>query len=165
MDVKDIRKHALEALELPAQNHGFELVDIVLSGSTKNPTLTVFLDNNAGNKLEDLSAANEWVEEIIEAETIFSGSYTLEISSPGINRHLRKLTDFERFAGQKAEIKIAAPKGERSVFKGMLSGTEDNFILIDTEKGTEKVEFERITKAHLQVNIDFKSLKGTNDNA
>ena len=106
MDVKDIRKHALEALELPAQNHGFELVDIVLSGSTKNPTLTVFLDNNAGNKLEDLSAANEWVEEIIEAETIFSGSYTLEISSPGINRHLRKLTDFERFVGQKAEIKI-----------------------------------------------------------
>lgn len=164
MDVKDIRKHVLEVLELPASSHDFELVDVALSGSTKNPTLTVYLDDNKGNSLESLSAANEWVEELLDAADIFTGSYILEISSPGINRHLRKLQDFERFVGQKAEVKVKAEKGERSVYKGVLRGIENQFILIETEKGIERISYESVQKAHLQVDIDFKSLKGTNEN-
>lgn len=164
MDFKDLRNKALLVLEPSAQKHNFELVDVALSGSTKNPTLTVFLDNGGENTLEQLAPANEWVEEEVEKANLFEGGYILEISSPGINRPLRTLKDFERFARQKAEIKIAAEKGERSLFKGTLAGVEDGTILIETENGLEKINYEQVIKAHLHVDIDFKSLKGTKDN-
>ena len=165
MDFNTIRIKLLEALEPVADEQGFELVDISLSGSTKNPTVTVFLDDGADNALDNLCKANEWVEALVEELALFDGSYTLEVSSPGINRPLRKLSDFEKFAGEKAEIKINAPRGTRSVFKGTLAGVEDSHILIETDNGTEKVESALVLKAHLRVEIDFKSLKGTKNNA
>lgn len=165
MDFNTTRVKLIGALESAAESHGFDLVDIFMSGSTKNPTVTVFLDDGDGNALDGLCKANEWVEELIEEQGLFEGSYTLEVSSPGINRPLRKLSDFEKFAGQKAEIKINAPRGTRSVYKGKLAGIDGTDILIETDNGTEKVESEQVLKAQLRVEIDFKSLKGTKDNA
>lgn len=164
MDFVATRKSALELLEQPASEHGFELVDIALSGARSLPTLTVFLDDGKGNSLDDLAKANAWIEELIEEANLFEGSYVLEVSSPGINRPLRKLSDFERFAGQKVEIKVEAAKGERSVFKGVLAGVKDDKVLVETDAGTCEIESGHIQKAHLIVPIDFKSLKGTSKN-
>lgn len=165
MDFKETRRMLLETLEASAQERGFELVEVYISGSTTNPVVTIFLDDGKENLLENLCSANEWIEELVEAAAILPGSYTLEVSSPGINRPLRKLGDFERFAGQKVEIKIAAEKGQRSTYKGKLGGVENGLVIVETDKGSETIEYAAITKAHLYVDVDFKSLKGTKDNA
>lgn len=164
MDFDAIKKSALELLEQPALAQGFELVDIAVTGARSLPTLTVFLDDGKGNSLDDLAKANSWIDELIEGASLFEGSYVLEVSSPGVNRPLRKLSDFERFAGQKAEIKIEASKGQRSVFKGTLAGVKEDKVLVETDAGTCEIESGHIQKAHLIVPIDFKSLKGTSKN-
>ena len=76
-------------------------------------------------------------------------AYTLEVSSPGIDRPLTRLKDFERFAGFEARLETRQAADGRKRFKGMLKGVDDGLVCIDTEQGAARLEFDNILRAKL----------------
>lgn len=147
-------------LEPVAEEHGFELVAVEVTGTEKHPTFTVYLDSENGIDLDMLAAANGWVEELIEGASIIDGPYTLEVSSPGVNRPLRKREDFSRFAGEEATIKERTGEDASTTHKGILKGLEENDVLIETKKEVIAIPINSIISARLRGRVDFKRQEG-----
>ncbi|MCL4554985.1 MAG: ribosome maturation factor RimP [Actinobacteria bacterium] len=149
----------IEALLTPAANReGFELVAVEVVGVHRSPVIRIFLDHPAGIDVERLASANKWISDILDAEDPVSGSYTLEVSSPGVDRPLSKKSDFVRFLGETASIKTDPIDG-RSSFTGAISDVTDEDIVLSSEVGVFRVPFTQIKKARLKGKIDF-SQKG-----
>ena len=117
----------LEALEPHARTHNMEIVTVELVGSRKAPTIRVFLDCEGGVGFDELSSAQEWVNAVMDELDPFPGAYTLEVSSPGIDRPLRTLEHFARFEGEKAQIVLRE----------------------------QRLPYDQIKKAHIIGRIDF----------
>lgn len=153
---RDMERSLAEALEPVAEGEGFELVAVFVSGPAGAPTIAVLLDHEGGVDLDALAAANRWVEPAIEDAKLIAGAYTLEVSSPGIDRPLRKLADFERFAGSEVVIKTPPAPAERAVWRGTLVGLEGDVVVVTDERGERlEIEFERIIGAHIKGTVDF----------
>ena len=144
------------ALEPIAEREGFELVAVFVSGPTSNPTVAVLLDREGGVNLDVLAGANAWIEPAIEASALFTGAYTLEVSSPGIDRPLRKREDYARFAGSEVVIKTPPSPGERAVWRGRLEGITGDTVVVTDDRGERlEIEFDHIVGAHLKGIVDF----------
>lgn len=144
-------------LEPQALANGFELVDVELAGTGSGRILRVLIDKQGGVDIEDITKANTWVNEVVEAYEPFKGSYTLEVSSPGIDRPLRTPEHFARFVGQEARISTE-PLDGRSNWTGILDGVDDKDglgVLLVIEGKRQRLPFEKIKKAHLKAHIDF----------
>ena len=89
-------------MEPRAASEGVEVVTVEIVGSRKAPTIRVYLDTAKGISFDEITAAQVWVNEIMDEIDPFPGAYTLEVSSPGIDRPLRTPEHFERFAGDEA---------------------------------------------------------------
>lgn len=154
----------IAALEPHAQDHGLDLVTVEVAGTRKNPILRVFLDTHKGGiTLDQLAEAQEWVDASVEELDPFQVAYTLEVSSPGIDRPLRKRSDFERFSGE--ETVVYLKKGEaRNKCTGTLEGMEGDDIVISLEDGSkERVAFDRVKKANIIGRIDWNGRDGGSD--
>lgn len=145
----------LEALEPHARAHNMEIVTVELVGSRKAPTIRVFLDCEGGVGFDELSSAQEWVNAVMDELDPFPGAYTLEVSSPGIDRPLRTLEHFTRFEGEKAQIVLREPHEGRAKWVGILSGVEDDFVLLSVDGLVERLPYDDIKKAHIIGRIDF----------
>ena len=87
----------------------------------------------------------------------FPGAYTLEVSSPGIDRPLRTLEHFERFAGETAVVTAVEPQNGRSKWTGTLAGVRGQAIVIDVDGAQEEIEIGNIKRARLKGAVDFGS--------
>jgi len=146
----------LEAqLTTVAEEHGLELVAVELAGADHQPIVRVFLDRDGGIDLDAVCAANAWVSDELDSISELSGPYTLEVSSPGIERPLRKLSDFQRFVGQTATLKTRPVDG-RSAFTGTIHAVEGEDILMTVDGTQYRVPSAAIKKAKLKVDIDFE---------
>lgn len=144
-----------ELLEPEASSHGFELVAVEQAGGRHVPVIRVLLDREGGVTIDDLAAANEWVSATLDESDIVSGSYTLEVSSPGIDRPLRKLADFERFAGETATIKTRVGQTGRSSWTGPIEKVEGDHVVLDIDGEPFAIAFNDILKARLKGVVDF----------
>ena len=154
----------IDALEPLAQEHGLDLVTVEVAGTRKNPILRVFLDTPEGGiTLDALADAQEWVDAKVEQLDPFEDAYTLEVSSPGIDRPLRKRVDFDRFSGEDCVVYLK--KGEsRAKVTGVLSGMEGDEVVIVPEEGEPiRIEYNRIKKANIIGRIDFSGLGSLGD--
>lgn len=156
----------IEALEPLASEHGLDLVTVEVAGTRKRPILRVFLDTPAGGiTLDELVDAQEWVDATIEEVDPFIESYDLEVSSPGIDRPLRKRTDFDRFAGEMMVIYLK-PGAPRSKYTGISHGLDGDELVLEMEDGTmERIAFDRIKRAHIIGQIDFGGRNFDNEDA
>lgn len=145
----------LEALEPQANAHGLEVVTVELIGSRKAPTIRVYLDCEGGIGFDELAASQKWVGELMDELDPFPGAYTLEVSSPGIDRPLRTPQHFERFAGEKVQVTLTQPFEGRSKWTGILKGMGEGAVLIEVDDGQYPLPFDRIKKAHVIGTIDF----------
>ncbi|MBR3690273.1 MAG: ribosome maturation factor RimP, partial [Eggerthellaceae bacterium] len=126
-------KSLLEALEPRAQQEGVEIVTIEITGAKKSPTIRVYVDSPEGASFDVLASTQAWVNDIMDEIDPFPGAYTLEVSSPGIDRPLRTVEHFERFAGDTAVIKMSSAESGRSNWTGVLLGIEDECVLLEVE--------------------------------
>jgi len=146
----------VEALLAPeAERHGYELVAVETAGGHHQPVIRVFLDREEGIDIDAICAANEWIADAVDSSCGLDGKYTLEVSSPGLDRPLRKLSDYERFAGMRAKLKTKPADG-RSSFTGTIEGVEAGDILLGLEDGTSvHIPFGSVVKARLKGDVDF----------
>ena len=141
----------LEALiEKNVSKMGYELVDFEIIN--KGELLRIFIDKPGSITIDDCVAVTNQLKHIltVEEEIIFD---RLEVSSPGINRVIKKLQDFERFKGEKIKIKTRSPVEERKNFTGTLRGTKKDLILIEFNNILLEISFDNIEKARLD--LDF----------
>ncbi len=150
----------LDALSPKATEQGIEIVTVDIVGSKKAPTIRVYIDCEGGVGFDELSSAQEWINDLMDRIDPFPGAYTLEVSSPGIDRPLRTIEHFKRFAGEKAHLVLSEPFDSRSKYTGKLAGVEGEAVLLDVDGIVEAIPYNIIKKAHVIATIDFNAKKG-----
>lgn len=150
-------RQLLGALEPRARQEGIEIVTIEVVGAKKSPTIRVYIDTDHGVTFDELSAAQAWINEIMDELDPFPGAYTLEVSSPGIDRPLRTPEHFQRFAGQTAVVKTVGPIDGSSSFTGDIVSADEGQVVLSVDGSDRTIPFDQIKKAHLKGTIDFGS--------
>ena len=120
-----------------AQTMGYDLVRVSLigAGSTR-PTLQIMAERPDGTMLiDDCSRLSQAVSALLDVENLIDEAYNLEVSSPGIDRPLTRLKDFDRYAGFEARIELHSPVNGQRKFKGTVRGVDGETILFETEQG------------------------------
>lgn len=143
LDIAELLFKPLEGI------NGLELVDIEFVKEGESHYLRVFIDKPGGITLEDCKMVNEELSQGLDREDPISQSYILEVSSPGLNRPLKKDKDFQRFTGREVKIKTYVPLGEQKVFKGILKGFKQGIVSVETEAGVKEIPLDKIAKANL----------------
>ena len=140
-------------LETTVVGLGYELVDVELS--PRGRTIRVFIDvpgKESGIDVEDCAKVSNQLTRVFEVENIDFDR--LEISSPGLDRVVKKEADFERFAGQEIQVKVRIPQGGRRNFQGELLGCKAGKVALRLEKDDVELEFNNIEKARLVPRFD-----------
>ena len=145
----------LNALEPTAQDKGVEIVTVEIAGAKKAPTVRVYIDTDGGVSFDELSAAHEWINAIMDDVDPFPGAYTIEVSSPGIDRPLRTPAHFERFAGEVVTIVCKEPHDGRTKWTGKLNGMRDSAVVIEVDGEEVAIELDGIKRANVKGTIDF----------
>jgi ribosome maturation factor RimP len=134
---------------------GFELVRVRLM-SGKSTMLQIMADRPEGGiEVDDCAAISNAVSAVLDVEDPIADEYTLEVSSPGIDRPLTRLKDFEMFAGYEAKLETSELIDGRKRFKGELAGVEGDEVLITIEEGTIGLKFDWLTEAKLVLTDDL----------
>ena len=131
------------------EDMGFELVRIRLM-SGKATTLQVMADKSDGGiEVDDCAEISTAISAVLDVEDPILDAYTLEVSSPGIDRPLTRLKDFDAFEGYEAKLETAELIDGRRRFKGMLAGIEGDEVLINIDEGTVGLQFDWLSDAKL----------------
>ena len=141
----------LEPIIAPAvEAAGYRLVRLRLIGG-KTKTLQIMAERPDGQMdVEDCARLSRALSDLLEREDPLEGEYLLEVSSPGIDRPLTRLTDFSRWSGHEAKLELTAPDATgRKRFKGMLLGLDGNDVMIDVDGQRLKFPFRGIAEAKL----------------
>lgn len=149
IDVDMIRAMA----ERVAASEGLTLIDVELKGGRTNQLLRIYIDKPEGVSHADCQNISEQMSALLDVEDPFPGAYTLEVSSPGLDRKLVKASDYKYFSGRKARLVMREPLEDgNKVLEGRLAGFEAGRVRIDL--GDERVrEFDlaNIAKARLVI--------------
>jgi len=146
--------------EQAAIDHGLELVHIEVAGPENKPIVRVFIDKPQGVTHDDCSEMSLHLGTILDVEDFIHASYTLEVSSPGLERGLYKRADYERFAGSDAKMKTRQPIDGQRNFRGRLLGVDGSDVLFDDRtNGKVRIPLDIITKANLEVDVSSELRK------
>jgi len=141
-----------ELLEQTVPALGYELVDWDMSARSR--LVRVFIDKPNGVDVEDCARVSNHLTRLFAVESI--DFERLEVSSPGLDRPVKRLADFVRFTGQEAQLTLAAPVDGAKRIKGILRGTEGDDVLVETAAGLKAFPFATIARARLVPAIDWK---------
>jgi len=138
-----------QAIIGPLVEAPFELVGVECVGGGKHTTVRVYVDKPGGITIDEIAKLSREISVLLDVETPLHGEYTLEVSSPGLDRPLFKPEHFKRQVGQKISVKahFAMGKGNRHNFKGILSKVTEEGIQLDVEGELVSFAFEDIDKA------------------
>src|SRR5215204_1032316 len=147
--------------ENAAQDAGLELVHVEIAGTGRKPAVRIFIDKPDGVTLEDCSTISLRVGKILDEEDFIPAAYVLEVSSPGLERGLYKLTDFQKFAGEMAKVKTNEPINGQKNFQGKITSVEGQDIIFEDKiNGTVTIPYNIVAKANLQIDFE-EELKGS----
>lgn len=150
-----IEERVREIAENVAIDHGVELVHVEVAGPEQKPIVRIFIDKPNGVTHEDCSEVSLHVGTIFDVEDFIHSAYTLEVSSPGLERGLYKRADYERFAGRLARMKTQSPISGQRNFRGRLLGVDGEDILFeDRTNGRVRVPLNAIAKASLELDVE-----------
>ena len=157
MTPEALRTALLSALEQAAPAHGIDIVDVEIAGSSRAPIIRLRIDNADESlptiSLDEVAQQHEWINATLDEMDPIEGSYTLEVSSPGLARPLRKHHDFERFAHETVQLQTNNTEG-RKRFSGKLCGIDDNDVVTVVVDG-EDMQFLRDTIVSCTIKPEF----------
>lgn len=146
-------KKLTEIIEPVVSSLGFELVDLDFLKENTEWFLKIYIDAEGGVLIEHCEKVSRAVSDLLDEKDPIEQSYILEVSSPGINRTLKREKDFEKFAGHDVEVKLYKPLNGKKIYEGKLVSLIDNVITIQVED--EKLEFNREIVAIIRLAVKF----------
>jgi ribosome maturation factor RimP len=135
-------------------SRGFELVDVEAKRDRDGFVVRLYVDKEGGVSLDDLQTVSEEVSAILDAEDPIESPYTLEVSSPGLDRPLKREDDYRRFVGRLARLSSYEPVDGRRHWAGRLMGLEDGVVAVrlEAEGGAEcRIPLAKVAHARLEV--------------
>src|SRR5690349_16694141 len=148
-------EHVRGIVERVAASRGLELVEVDFRGGGKARMLRIFIDKPEGVTHEDCANVSREVGTILDVEDAVPGSYTLEVSSPGLDRRLRNAADYERFTGSRIKLQTRELVDNQKHFEGRLAGLLAGYITLEIggtkkhEPRTVEIPLEQVEKANL----------------
>jgi ribosome maturation factor RimP len=140
----------IESLVEPlCDSEGLELVHIEYQREAGGRVLRLYIDRPAGVRIDDCVNVSRQLNDLLDVNLDDMGPYTLEVTSPGPERPLSKLKDYERFKGRKAKIKTRQPINDQKNFTGTIIGTSAQQITLSSNEKTVVIPFGHIAKARL----------------
>lgn len=135
----------VELIEQAVSGLGYELVDVEMS--PRGRLLRVFIDKAAGVTVDDCVTVSNHLTRLFAVENVDYDR--LEVSSPGLDRPLKKQADYERFAGREVQLKLRVPLGNQRNFSGVIVGMREGLVVVQTEEGAREFAFDDVEKARL----------------
>jgi ribosome maturation factor RimP len=142
MSKRKIEEIATNLAEPVVKKNSFELVDVEFVKEGPNWYLRIYIDKPGGITIDDCKVVSEEVSDLLDKEDPIPQSYFLEVSSPGLERPLKKDSDFEKFKGELVEVRLFKAINGKKIYAGELIGLIDNKIVI-SQDSMETIEFER----------------------
>ena len=163
LDVERVR----EIADRVAASSGLEIVDVEFLGGGKARMLRVFLDKHGNDPLagvthEDCATFSREFGTILDVEDVMPGSYTLEVSSPGLDRKLVKAADFARFTGSRLKLTTRQPVNNNRHFEGRLESFQDGRLTLDLSVASHKSRKKMGDVAGQKIEIDFANVEKAN---
>lgn len=142
------------ASEAAAQN-GVEFVHAEIVGTKRNLTVRVYIDKPKGVTIADCSIVSKQIEAVLDADDFIPSAYLLEVSSPGLERELYSASDFKKFIGERAKVKVRTAINGQKVFIGRIAAVENGEIVFDDKNnGTVRFPHSDVAKANLRVDLE-----------
>ena len=134
-----------------AEQAGLELWDVEFANENNRWYLRIFIDKPGGVDHEDCRFVSEKIDPLLDEEVPVGHSYTLEVSSPGVERPLKKVTDFERYLGSEIRVTTFANVNGRKKNEGRLTGVDPDGVLVVIDDKPVAIPFKQIVSARLKV--------------
>ena len=144
-----IQRQVEELAETLVVSEGMELVDLEYRRQGPRWVLRLFIDREGGVTIHDCANISKELGDLLDVKDIIPQAYVLEVSSPGLNRPLRKKEDFSRFAGRKVQIRLFTPMEGRKKIVGNLVGIENETVIVAAPEGRCSVALKDIDRANL----------------
>ena len=143
---------AITSLVMPVlQEKDLDLVDVLYRRESSGWVLRLLIDKEDGVTLDDCTAVSREVSHLLDIEDIIDQAFNLEVSSPGLDRPLKSVGDFQRFAGRKAKVTTKEPINGNQVFMGRINKVEDELITMEVGQQELRIPFSEVAKARLEV--------------
>ena len=156
-----IAERARRVLEAIVTRDGFELVEVEWAREGRAWVLRVYVDRPGGVTIEHCQELSRTIEPVLDVEDFIEPAYQLEVSSPGLDRPLRKPEHFDRYAGQRAHVKAYAPvegsapgQAARRNWTGILRGFRDGAVEIEVDGALHRIPHAKIAKANLEYDFE-----------
>lgn len=145
-----MRSEKLTQLLQPlVEDLGYEFVGLEHQSNPKNPVVVIYIDKPGGIAIEDCETVSREVAALLDVEDPIPGQYSLEVSSPGLDRPLFTTEQFARFAGEQAAVTVYAPVDGRRKFKGTILSAGDGQVTIDQDGAGVTLDMSNVVKAKL----------------
>ena len=144
-----LRDQLLELLEPVVRNLGYELWELEYVGRAGGALLRLYIDSPQGISLDDCERVSRAVSSVLYESDPIPNEYTLEVSSPGLDRVLRTHAHFERFAGERVKVEMMQPVNGRKRFQGRVQRVEESVITLEPDGGSVSMPIEDIHRARL----------------
>jgi ribosome maturation factor RimP len=128
---------------------GYELVDVEFVTGQGGATLRFYIDKPEGIDVDDVGAASPLISDLLDVEDPIPGNYTLEVSSPGLDRVLRKPEHFARFVDNRVKVELMVPRAGRKRYTGMLRRADDESIELEVDNFSVSIRLAEIGRARL----------------
>ena len=154
MHKEEIMTRLAELIEPYLLAQGVELVDLELTQPRRGrATLRLFVDRPGGITLDEITRVSRVVGELLDVHDLISSSYTLEVSSPGLTRELKKPRDYERYTGRLVRLTTRSPWQGKQVHRGILKGLENEEVSLEEDQTLVRIPLGEIAKARLDLDL------------
>lgn len=150
---EDMKKKITELADSLAGQYAVDIVDVELAGSSRKPLIRIFIDKENGVTLDDCGKFSRALSALFDVEDPIPSSYILEVSSPGLDRPLKVMRDFERSIGKLVRIVTRTKIDEQYVFTGRLTRVEGENIILSFDDKEMEIPFDQISRARLEIEL------------
>ena len=149
MEKPSINQAVTELIEPVLKEGNIELVDVEYKKTGKTWVLRVFIDKNQGVTVDDCQKLSREIEDLVEVHELVAVPYVLEVSSPGLDRSLKKERDYLRNKGKRIQIKTFSPINNKKQFSGTIRNFINGILFLENSGGTLEIPLSKIAQAKL----------------
>ncbi len=149
----DLIQSVTKKAESITDSKGLDLVDIELYRAGKRLVVRVFIGKRDGVSINDCSSVSRELGTVLDAENVIEDAYTLEVSSPGLDRPFKTLQDWKRNIGREVRVSCRMPAGEPNLFLGILESVDDTEVHLKVEDTVKHIPLNQVALARLEISV------------